>query len=312
MRSDLKLQAGVFLAVLLAATVTATSQTKPGPNAIESRFGRSPSYKVIVQSEPESSIVRDPERPKPLSAGNDVSDPQPRPADAQSFDFAEIEPQPILTETFQANPKQRIATASASAELPLPNPPQEVRIPEQEDIPARGQAEEASAPEESLTEEQVLRIKSRLRDLGFLSSAKRGVWDASARNALRDFKVVNGLSNDDVWDRETSNRINSPVAIRADQSIIGNWSAAPCRSAKPSDTRLSMSSRGVKSSVGTVCEFHDLKVTAREWHVKATCSQGDERWTANGKFSLSADKLVWTSEGDVSSYFRCNSLGAVH
>jgi len=265
-------------------------------NAIESRFGRSPSvHKVIVQPEPESSIVRDPERPKPLSAGNDDSDPQPRPADAQSFDFAEIEPQPILTETFQANPKKGIATASTNPELPLPSPPQE--LPQELRISA-------------LTEKQVLHIKSRLRDLGFLSSAKRGVWDASARNALRDFKVVNGLSNDDVWDRETSNRINSPVAIRADQSIIGNWSAAPCRSAKPSDTRLSMSSRGVKSSVGTVCEFHDLKVTAREWHVKATCSQGDERWTATGKFSLSADKLVWTSEPDVSSYFRCK-LGAV-
>src|SRR5215813_12983674 len=46
MRSDLKLQAGVFLAVLLAATVTATSQTKPGPNAIESRFGEVDGIKI--------------------------------------------------------------------------------------------------------------------------------------------------------------------------------------------------------------------------------------------------------------------------
>ena len=188
-------------------------------NTIES--SRSPPVrKVIMQPEPGNSIVRDPERPKPLSAGSDDSGPQPqkkssrgaepddaervspsitkarlerrgtmavervvrfdsqpfeRLADAQSG-FAEIGPQPILTDTFQANPKQRIANASASPELPLPKPPQEVRIPEQEDTLARGAVEEAAATEESLTEEQVLRIKSRLRDLGFLSSAKRGVW----------------------------------------------------------------------------------------------------------------------------------------
>src|SRR5262249_12335646 len=133
-------------------------------NAIESS-GSPRVRKVIMQPEPGNSIVRDPERPKPLSAGSDDSGPQPqkkssrgaepddtervspsirkarlerqgtmalervvgfdsqpfeRPADAQSFGFAEIGPQPILTDTFQANPKQRIATASASPELPLP------------------------------------------------------------------------------------------------------------------------------------------------------------------------------------------------
>ena len=235
------------------------------------------------------------------------SQPLERPADAQSLAFAEIEPQPIVTETFQAKPEQRIATASASPELALPDPPQELRISEQEDTPARGKAEEASATAEPLTEEQVLHIKSRLRDLGFLSSAKRGVWDASARNALRDFKVVNTLPNNDAWDLETSNKINSRVAVRAEESIIGNWSTAPCRSVKPTDIRLSVSSRRAKSSGGSVCEFHDLKVTAREWRVKAACSQGDKHWTANGKFSLSANKLIWSSERDVISYFRCNS-----
>ena len=46
MRSDLKLQAGVFLAILLVATVTAASQTKPGPNAIQSRFGEVDGTKI--------------------------------------------------------------------------------------------------------------------------------------------------------------------------------------------------------------------------------------------------------------------------
>jgi hypothetical protein len=35
--------------------------------------------------------------------------------------------------------------------------------------------------------------------------------------------------------------------------------------------------------------FTILKVMAREWRVKATCSQADKHWIATGKFSLTAD-----------------------
>ena len=235
-------------------------------------------------------------------------DPQPleRGVDAQSSGLVEIGLQPILTETFQTSQERRIVTASSSPEHPLLIPPQELKVSEPEDAPSQSKVEEASATAESLSKEQVLGIKSRLRDLGFLSFAKSSVWDTGARNALRDFKVANSLSHDDTWDLETSNKLNSHTAVRADHSIIGNWSTAPCRSAKPTETRLSINSRRSKSSAGSVCEFHDLKVTARDWDVKAACSQGDKRWTAKGKFSLAADKLVWTSERDVISYFRCN------
>jgi len=240
------------------------------------------------------------------------SQPFEQHAGTPALGFAEAASRPILTESFQANPEKRIETASASAsaspELPLPNLHQELKIAEQEDTPAQRKVEEASPAAESLTEQQILRVKSKLRDLGFLSSARGGGWDASARNALRDFKVANRLPIDDVWDVETSKKIDSRAAVRADDSIIGNWSAAPCRSAKPSDTRLSVSSRRAKSSAGSVCEFQDLKVTAHEWRVKASCSQGEKRWTAKGKFSLSADKLVWSSEHDVISYFRCKAV----
>jgi hypothetical protein len=234
--------------------------------------------------------------------------PQPleRHADAHSLGFAETGPQPILTEAFQTSQERRIVTASASPEPPLVTPLQELKTSEQESTPPRSKPEEASATAESFTKGQVLHIKSRLRDLGFLSSAKSDEWDASARNALRDFKVVNSLSNDAIWDLRASQKLDSQTAVRADHSIIGNWSTAPCRSAKPTDTRLSITSRRSKSSAGSVCAFHDLKVTAREWRVQANCSQGDKRWTANGKFSLTADKLVWTSEHDAISYFRCN------
>jgi hypothetical protein len=233
------------------------------------------------------------------------SQPLERREDGHSFGLAEIGPQSILTESLQASAERRVVTANANPTQPL-LVPQELKASEPGGMPPRSKPAEASATVESLTEGQVLQIKTRLRDLGFLSSAKSGKWDAGVRNALRDFKVVNSLSNDDNWDLETSDKLNAQTAVRASHSIIGDWSTAPCRSAKATDTRLSISSRRSKSSTGGFCEFHDLKVTAREWRVKATCSQADKRWTATGKFSLTADKLVWTSEGDVISYFRCH------
>ena len=233
------------------------------------------------------------------------SQPLERQVDAHNPGLAEMRAEPILTETFQAGQEGKIVSASASPELPLPAVPG-LKTPEPENVPPKRKSGETWASLESLAPEQVSHIKSRLHDLGFLSSAKSSAWDTSARNALRDFKVSNGLSYDDRWDLETSNKLDAQTAVRANRSIIGNWSTAPCRSRKPTDTQLSISSRRAKSSAGSVCEFHDLKATAHDWRVKATCSQGDKRWAANGRFSLAGDKLTWTSERDVISYFRCN------
>jgi hypothetical protein len=313
--------------------------------AIEPLFDQRAVSKVEAQPDIRSSVVRNPKFPNPPSQNFDAQpqkvgaggaksnepervspsilkvrlepgavalerkirfDPQPldRRADAQSLGLAEVGPQPILTETFQTSQKERIVTASAGPEHPLPTPPQELKASNPEDTSAKNKAAEASA--NVLTTEQAAYVKWRLRDLGYLSLAKGSEWDASARNALRDFKVANNLRNDDMWDLETSNKLNSQTAVRADHSMIGNWSSVPCRSAKPTDIRLSISSRRSRSSAGSVCEFYDMKATAREWRVKATCSQGGKHWAANGKFSLTAEKLVWTSERDVISYFRCH------
>jgi Putative peptidoglycan binding domain len=206
----------------------------------------------------------------------------PRPL-AQRLGGADALPQPGSTSTFHPQPDGLIVTASfASAGATSMDLPWEMK----------------SLP---MSEEQVRRIQSRLRDLGFLSAASTGAWDAGSRDALQDFKVINGLDNDETWDYQTSEKLNSPTAVRAEQSIIGNW----CRSAG-TNLRLSINSRRARSSAGSVCEFHDLEANSREWRVRSSCSQGGQRWTANGKFTLTADKLVWTSEGDVISHSRCN------
>jgi len=235
-------------------------------------------------------------------------DPQPfeRRLDANSLVPADV-PKPDSTEISQQQWEGKIITANASTQPPSLEPPQEIKVlPERLAPSPQRESKEALRGAESFTDEDVLQIKSRLRDLGYLSPAKSGGWDASARNALRDFKLVNHLANDAVWDLQTSKKLNSQTAIRADQSIIGNWSTVPCQSAKATNIRLSISARRAKSSAGSVCELHDFESNNREWRVRATCSQGNQRWSADGKFTLMANKLVWTSERDVISYFRCN------
>jgi hypothetical protein len=210
--------------------------------------------------------------------------------------------EPAATETSLPQWKARVLAASATT-----TEPQETKLqPEPTVSPPQPESKEASLGAETLASERVSQIKSRLRDLGYLSVNKGDGWDASTRNALRDFKLINHLPNDDVWDLQTSTKLNSQIAIRADRSIIGNWSTGPCRPAKSESTQLSISSRRTKSSAGSICEFRDLQSTNREWRVRANCSQGSQHWVANGKFAMVGDKLVWTSERDVISYFRCN------
>jgi hypothetical protein len=231
----------------------------------------------------------------------------PQPLEQRLDAHSAAVPKPASTEVSQPQWTGKIIFASASTEPPSLKPPQEIKVPPERSAPTpQPESKEASPGAESFTYGNVLQIKSRLRDLGFLSSTKNDRWDPSARDALRDFKLVNHLANDDTLDFQTSEKLNSQTAIRADQSFIGSWSTAPCRSAKTPNIRLSISSRRVKSSAGSVCEFRDLQSNNREWRVRANCSQGNQRWTANGKFALMANKLVWTSEQDVISYFRCN------
>jgi hypothetical protein len=212
-------------------------------------------------------------------------------------------------ETFQPRQEGIIVTATfASAEPPSLDQPRELNPPSERLSSTTQREPKAPWPDAvSLTDEHVRQIQLRLHDLGYLSSANSGEWNARSRDALRDFKFVNRLANDDIWDFQTSEKLNSPTAIRADQSFIGNWStAASCRTAKTTDVRLSISSRRAKSSAGSICEFRDVQWNNREWRVRANCSQGTQHWDANGKLALVANKLIWTSERDVISYFRCN------
>jgi hypothetical protein len=229
--------------------------------------------------------------------------------DGKGVVSADAVQKPAPTETFRPRQEGIIVTPTfASAEPSSLDQPREIN-PQPERLSSTAQREQkAPSPDAvSLDDEHVRQIQSRLRDLGYLSSADNLAWDARSRDALRDFKLANRLANNDILDFQTSGKLNSPTAIRADQSFIGNWStAASCRADKSKNTRLSISSRRAKSSVGSICEFRDVQWNDREWRVRANCSQGAQHWVANGKLALVANKLIWTSERDVISYFRCN------
>jgi peptidoglycan hydrolase-like protein with peptidoglycan-binding domain len=61
----------------------------------------------------------------------------------------------------------------------------------------------------------IMGAQNRLIELRFLKGPADGVWGTKSRNALRAFKVANGLSADDKWDDLVSGRLYSTQAARS-------------------------------------------------------------------------------------------------
>jgi peptidoglycan hydrolase-like protein with peptidoglycan-binding domain len=196
----------------------------------------------------------------------------------------------VRTSSFKAVPQQGAETVRlASAET-------DSREQVREAKPA------TSLGEKPFAEQDLEQVQSRLRDLGFLSYAGDGTWDVRSKKAVREFKLANRLANDDVLDLATREKLKSPAAVRADQSFLGNW----CRAEGTKKLRLSVSSRGTRSSAGTICTFRNIQAENGGWRVRANCSEGKETWSADGKITVSTNKLAWASERDVVNYSRCN------
>jgi peptidoglycan hydrolase-like protein with peptidoglycan-binding domain len=64
--------------------------------------------------------------------------------------------------------------------------------------------------------EDVYWIQRQLQQLGFLRKNPNGQWDNTSREALKDFKVLNQLSHDDVWDLLVEQKIIAGGSIRAE------------------------------------------------------------------------------------------------
>jgi DNA-binding helix-hairpin-helix protein with protein kinase domain len=157
----------------------------------------------------------------------------------------------------------------------------------------------AARPSELPSLEDVSQIQSRLRDLGFLSFSPTGVWDGRSREALQDFKVVNRLGSDGAWTVRAGEALASPASIRASQSFIGRWCG------EKREPPLLINSRRASSSTGGVCEFAKFESEKGDWRAKAVCTEYGRSWTANIRFVVRGNKLVWSSESGSASYLRC-------
>jgi hypothetical protein len=56
----------------------------------------------------------------------------------------------------------------------------------------------------------------------------------------------------------------------------------------------------------TFCRFKKTRETANGWNFVASCSNARERWTANVRVTVQADRLTWASERGSQSYVRCD------
>jgi Putative peptidoglycan binding domain len=167
-------------------------------------------------------------------------------------------------------------------------------------ILTQAQTAEATGPPSSEMERSPLNrsdamwIQERLHDLGYFSGNRDGVWDAASRNALHDFKSMNGLSPDDRWDKQTEQRLSSGRGIRADSTFIGGWATDidQCQGGRQHGAPIVITSRAAETA-SSKCTFRSItREVATSWRVTAMCSAGGNSWAANLQLRLTTANLT--------------------
>jgi len=158
--------------------------------------------------------------------------------------------------------------------------------------------------------EDTKRIQQRLIDLGFLFAEADGVWGQRSRRALQDFRVAQSLGDSPVWDEATQRRLfaasepHAASASKPELNFLGGWGVdvAQCRESPITITARRAETAGVK------CEFNSTQQESLNvWQLRARCANGSERWNANVRFTISGNKLTWSSERGTTTYVRCRS-----
>jgi peptidoglycan hydrolase-like protein with peptidoglycan-binding domain len=150
-------------------------------------------------------------------------------------------------------------------------------------------------------------IQTKLHDLGYFAGNGSGIWGPASRYALRDFKAMNGLAEDEKWDFETEHRLVSKQNVPASSTFIGGWaqSAEECQHFRGAGAPLVIRSRGAETE-SVKCSFKSLKrELATAWRAQATCSAGGQSWNSNVSLKLTGSSLNWSSEVGKETYVRC-------
>jgi hypothetical protein len=164
--------------------------------------------------------------------------------------------------------------------------------------PARAETAASKPPETErspVNRSDAMWIKERLRDLGYFSGNRDGVWDTASRNALHDFKSLNGLSPDDRWDKETEQRLSSGEGIPADSTFIGGWATDvdQCQQGRGHGAPIVITSRAAETA-SAQCSFRSItREVATWWRVTAMCSAGRNSWTAKLQLRLTTPNLTF-------------------
>jgi len=158
-----------------------------------------------------------------------------------------------------------------------------------------------------LNRPDAIAIQTKLRALGYRTGNGDGSWSPATRAALRDFKTVNGLHQDDRWDKETEQLLLSGRGVHATGTFVGDWAPdiARCRQTRDETPVIVVNSRGAETAGGK-CDFRNVKQeSARRWRVQAVCAADGRSWNANISLALLGPNLSWSSERGTETYVRC-------
>jgi peptidoglycan hydrolase-like protein with peptidoglycan-binding domain len=150
-------------------------------------------------------------------------------------------------------------------------------------------------------------MQTRLHDLGYFAGNTNGVWGSTSRSALRDFKAMNGLAENDKWDQETEQRLLAGQNVPASSTFIGGWaqSVEECQRFRGGGAPLVIRPRSAETD-RVKCSFRSVKRdVAAMWHVQAACSAEGQSWNANVSLKLTGSNLKWSSERGSETYVRC-------
>ena len=238
---------------------------------------------------PRRALARPVSEPPPVTAMQPV---EPRRTTALSGRLLDI----LRSEDLEdAAPRQ------SAQEPPWRSAPEQPRRPAQE--PPAPAGAERNPPNRS----DATSIQRKLQELGYYSADEKGVWGVASRRALRDFKRMNGLQDDDKWDRDTETQLLSSPGVPASRTFIGRWAlnADDCQQ-RDDGTQLVMDARGAEAASGK-CEFRSFKQdSATSWRVAAACSApGKSSWSADIGLKLNGQQLQWSSERGTDTYVRC-------
>jgi peptidoglycan hydrolase-like protein with peptidoglycan-binding domain len=157
-----------------------------------------------------------------------------------------------------------------------------------------------------LNKGDAITLQKRLYQLGFFKGNPNGVWGLVSRSALRDFKAVSNLAQDDQWDSNTEQALMADGSVRASETFIGGWGddQSDCGPTQPGGARLRIDTRQAEAGDVT-CRFVTIAREDSGWRVAAECAKPGKKWSSDVKLEASAGRLTWTSNGETSTYLRC-------